>query len=86
MSVWYTSDHHFGHSNIIRYCERPFSFVGEMNEAMVERWNERISADDEVWVLGDVVMGSNHATLRRHVARLRGHKNLVPGNHDRCWR
>ena len=85
MSRWYTSDHHFGHRNIIGYCDRPFADVEEMNIAMVERWNDLVGDDDEVWVIGDVALGDLHANLAEHVARLRGRKILVPGNHDRCW-
>ncbi|WP_258934193.1 hypothetical protein [Nesterenkonia pannonica] len=52
MTTFFTSDHHFGHANIIRYCDRPFADVAEMDEAMIDRWNETVSPDDEVWVLG----------------------------------
>lgn len=85
MDRWYTSDHHFGHSNIIRYCGRPFVDVDEMDKEMVARWNDVVSDEDEVWILGDLVMGRKDQGLASHVARLRGHKILVPGNHDRCW-
>ncbi len=86
MAIWYTSDHHFGHANIIGYCDRPFASVWEMDEAMVERWNERVGADDDVWVLGDFAMGKTKESLRRSGPRLAGRKILVPGNHDRCWK
>ncbi len=85
MARWYTSDHHFGHRNIIDYCDRPFAGTDEMNDAMVERWNDLLGDDDEVWLIGDVALGDLHAMLIEHVARLRGRKILVPGNHDRCW-
>lgn len=55
-----------------------------MNAALVAAWNEAVAPDDEVWVLGDVVMGgvAQHLPL---VGHLHGHKILVPGNHDACW-
>lgn len=88
MATWFTSDLHFGHRNIIRYCDRPFPLtdegVADMDEAMVATWNAVVAADDEVWVLGVVAMGSLDRTLPR-VARLQGTKHLVAGNHDRCW-
>ena len=85
MARWYTSDHHFGHRNIIGYCDRPFASVDGMNAAMVERWNDLVGDDDEVWVIGDIALGDLHVMLADYVARLRGRKILVPGNHDRCW-
>jgi calcineurin-like phosphoesterase family protein len=84
MTRYFTADLHFGHVNIIRYCGRPFPDVTAMNDGLVERWNETVTDDDEVWVLGDVAMGPILDSLR-HVRRLTGTKHLVPGNHDRCW-
>ncbi len=84
MATWFTADLHFGHRNIIEYCNRPFSDVDDMTTGLVDRWNERVAADDDVWVLGDVAMGRIAESLPA-VARLHGHKHLVAGNHDRCW-
>jgi calcineurin-like phosphoesterase family protein len=84
MTRFFTADLHFGHVNIIRYCDRPVPNVDAMNEGLVERWNAAVTDDDEVWVLGDVAMGQILDSLR-HVRRLAGTKCLVPGNHDRCW-
>ena len=85
MTRWWTSDHHFGHENIIRYCGRPFADADAMNRAMVDRWNEVVADGDEVWILGDLVMGQLIVNLSAHVSRLKGRKILVPGNHDACW-
>ena len=85
MGRWYTSDHHFGHQNIIRYCDRPFPDADAMDNEMVARWNDVVVDSDEVWILGDLVMGGKTQGLAGHVARLKGQKILVPGNHDRCW-
>ncbi len=88
MTVWFTSDLHFGHRNISRYCGRPFpdtdEGVHEMDEALVARWNEVVAPNDAVWVLGDVALGLIDRSLA-HVTRLAGTKRLVAGNHDRCW-
>jgi calcineurin-like phosphoesterase family protein len=81
---FWTADLHFGHENIIRYTHRPWATVAEMDAGLVARWNEVVGDDDEVWVLGDVAMGPIAESLG-HVARLRGRKVLVAGNHDRCW-
>lgn len=83
MTTWWTSDTHFSHANIIRYCDRPFRDVQEMNEALIEKWNSTVAADDVVYHLGDLALGQE---IERQVAltsRLHGDKRLVPGNHDR---
>ena len=48
MTIWFTSDHHFGHENIIKYCDRPFNSVGHMNAAMIEAWNGAVAPGDTV--------------------------------------
>lgn len=83
-SVWFTSDTHFGHRNIIRYSQRPYRDVAHMTEGLVAAWNDRVGLDDDVWHLGDVAMGALEHSLEA-VRRLHGRKHLVPGNHDRCW-
>lgn len=83
MRFW-TSDIHFGHRNIIDYCNRPFSDPDAMNEEIIRRWNEVVSPDDDVYVLGDVALGKISETLPL-VSRLAGNLFLCPGNHDRCW-
>ena len=84
MTRFFTADLHLGHANIIGYCDRPYAGVDEMNEDLVERWNDTVTSGDEVWVLGDVAMGRLDDSLRL-IAGLAGTKVLVPGNHDRCW-
>lgn len=82
--TWYTADLHLGHERIIELCDRPFGSVGEMNEEILTRWNERVEPGDTVWVLGDVALGPIEQSLAL-VSRLHGHKILVAGNHDRCF-
>ena len=82
MEHWLTADLHLGHVNIIEYCDRPFSDVDSMNEAIVERWNQTVAAEDRVLVLGDVAMGRIDDTLKI-ARRLNGVKVLLTGNHDR---
>ncbi len=84
MARFWTADLHFGHANIIRYSHRPFADVDEMHRGLVERWNAVVDPTDEVWVLGDVAMGTIAESLP-HVRELHGTKVLVAGNHDRCW-
>lgn len=79
-----SSDEHFGHRNIIGYCDRPFATVEEMDDALETLWNETVRPHHVVWVLGDVAMGRLEQSLSR-IARLHGRKHLIAGNHDRCW-
>ena len=53
--IWFTSDLHFNHLNILKYepKSRPFENVAEMNEALIKNWNDRVKPEDTVFVLGD---------------------------------
>lgn len=82
--IWFTSDWHLGHVNVIGYSGRPFGDVDEMNDALVERHNDLVADDDIVYVLGDVAMGKRAESLQ-HVQRFRGRLQLIAGNHDHCW-
>lgn len=84
MTTWFTSDLHFGHANIIDYSGRPFADPETMNRALIDRWNDSVQPDDTVWVLGDVALGRIADTLEL-VRDLNGNKQLLAGNHDRCW-
>lgn len=81
-NVFVTSDTHFGHANIITYCNRPFASVEEMDEAMIARWNAVVKPEDKVYHLGDVYMSKSYGRAERTLARLNGTKVLILGNHD----
>jgi calcineurin-like phosphoesterase family protein len=80
--LYFTSDHHFWHTNIIKYCNRPFVSVEEMNEALIQNWNDLVLPEDEVYYLGDFSMAARPVEI--YTSRLNGIKYLVPGNHDFC--
>lgn len=80
--LYFTSDHHFWHANIIEYCKRPFESVEEMNRSMVQSWNDIVTPDDEVYYLGDFSMAARSVEI--FTPLLNGIKYLVPGNHDFC--
>ena len=80
--IFFSSDHHFYHSNIIRYCQRPFLSVEEMNEEMVRRWNTVVQPEDIVYYLGDFSLAKRAVTV--FAPRLHGQKHLLMGNHDAC--
>jgi calcineurin-like phosphoesterase family protein len=81
-NIWFTSDHHFGHANIIHFSNRPYENVGEMNEGLIARWNEVVGEKDTVYHLGDLFfISKNEAEAVR--SRLNGRICLVRGNHDK---
>jgi calcineurin-like phosphoesterase family protein len=82
MRTWFTSDHHFGHANIIKLCHRPFTSVEHMHAYMLEAWNRVVAPDDEVNYLGDFAMKA-HLALQL-LPQLNGTKVLIAGNHDPC--
>lgn len=79
---FFTSDPHYYHLNVIKYCNRPYSSVEEMNEALVNNWNSVVTQEDEVYCLGDFSLASRPVEV--FSSRLLGKKLLVPGNHDFC--
>lgn len=86
-NIWITSDTHFNHANILNFTDfdgkkvRPFSSVDEMNEIMIERWNECVKSGDKIYHLGDVFFGSK-SWIEENWSRLNGQKRLIVGNHD----
>jgi hypothetical protein len=82
MRRWFSSDPHYGHANIIRFCDRPFDDVDHMASILVDAINATVPAGDELWLLGDLGLGPierSLAVLRRIAADV----VLVGGNHDR---
>jgi len=84
-TVWFTADLHFGHKNIIKYCDRPFSSVEEMDEYIVNMWNSCVGHNDEVFILGDVSLAGYKNGAELYFDRLSGSITVVPGGHDRKW-
>lgn len=79
---YYVADTHWCHSNIIKFCTRPFASVEEMNEAMIERWNSKVTKKDTVYHLGDVVFRGSFSQTKEILDRLNGKIILIKGNHD----
>ena len=63
--IYFTSDLHFYHDNIIHHCQRPFWSSDDMNDSLIENWNDTVSPDDEVYILGDVTMEGPDGTDSR---------------------
>lgn len=79
--IFFTSDTHFNHANIIKFCGRPFNSVEEMNDELIRRWNEKVGPDDIVFHLGDFAWGGSEI-WNSILSRLNGHIHLIVGNHD----
>lgn len=84
--VWFTSDEHYDHESIIKFCERPFSNTREMTEELIKRNNEVVKAGDRVYHLGDMFWRTN--TLKDALSiryRLTGQHFYIYGNHDEVF-
>jgi len=82
VSVYFTSDTHFGDPRVLRIDKRPFRSLEEHDAALVSRWNETVSPGDAVWHLGDFALHVTAARIGALLAALAGEKHLVTGNND----
>jgi calcineurin-like phosphoesterase family protein len=82
MSIWFTSDHHFGHAGARSLYRRPFASVPEMDQQMIARWNAVIKPEDEVWHLGDFAVRQSPERVAALLLELHGRKHLIAGNND----
>lgn len=85
MTKWITSDLHFGHTNIMKFCpvtRAGFTDVADMREKMIKEWNSNVAPEDETFILGDFAFlpAKDAVDILR---RLNGTKILIKGNHDR---
>ena len=83
MNVFFTSDLHLGHENVIKFDNRPFSSVEEMDEELISRWNKKVAPGDLVYVLGDLIWKARNNDADDILRSLNGQKILIKGNHDR---
>lgn len=87
---WFISDTHFFHENMLKFVDdqgqkiRPFNSINEQHEIMIERWNGLVKDNDYVYHLGDVTFQYN-GLFNNLMKRLKGHKRLIVGNHDKIW-
>jgi calcineurin-like phosphoesterase family protein len=82
--AWVVADHHFGHRNIIKYCDRPWTDENKMDEDLIKLHNSVVAPDDVVYFLGDMTMKQSDRVgwLQKIVGRMHGTKHLIFGNHD----
>lgn len=79
--IWFTSDLHFWHKNICKYCNRPFDSVEQMNDTIIDKWNSIVKLDDTVFILGDLGF-CGIEKLRLLISQLNGNLIVIQGNHD----
>lgn len=80
--IYLIADTHFGHANIIKYCNRPYYCVEDMNKDLIYRWNNIIADSDKVFILGDFALGTANQ-IKEWGRQLNGSKILIRGNHDK---
>lgn len=80
--IYFTSDEHYWHQNVIKYCDRPYDDVQKMNEDLILKHNMIVKPEDTVYRLGDFSLAFRSVEL--YGMRLMGNKKLIPGNHDMC--
>ena len=80
---YYIADLHFGHVNILNFqsSNRSYSSIEEMDQDLIRNWNDVVSEDDDVYILGDFGFKSRY-DWKTYVDQLKGRKHLIIGNHD----
>lgn len=81
MKTYFTSDLHFTHESMIRFDNRPFTNVDEMDAELIKRWNSRVNKVDTVYVLGDIFWKASQ--VGSILSQLNGHIVVIKGNHDK---
>ena len=81
--IWLISDTHFDHTNIIRYCDRPFYSVQVMNQVLLRNWNGTVAPGGVVYFVGDMTFGKHHRKAGYWLRLLNGKKIFIRGSHDR---
>lgn len=81
--IYFTSDTHFCHSNILNLCDRPFNSISHMNDTLIHNWNAYVSDNDEIYILGDFLYRGTGRDANQILRRLKGKKYLIRGNHDK---
>lgn len=83
--IYFTSDLHLGHSNIIRHTDRPFESVEEMNDVLIDNINSFVSKNDTLYILGDLAFIIEKEMANDLIKKINGRKIFIRGNHDRHY-
>lgn len=79
---FFTSDIHFGHANILKFDNRPWTNIEDHDKDIIDRWNKQVGPNDIVWYLGDFGLRNASSYLEEVMKKLTGKIHFVPGNHD----
>ena len=85
MSIFLTSDLHLCHSREFIYGPRGFTNVKDHDETIVHNWNNVVSPEDDVYILGDLMLNDNENGIKL-LKQLNGRKHIILGNHDTAIR
>ena len=80
--IFFTSDTHHGHKNVLTFCQRPFTDIKHQGDELVKNWNSVVRKNDVVFHLGDVCWFNSRHDTKKFLDRLNGTIYVVPGNHD----
>lgn len=80
---YFIADTHFSHEKILRLANRPFKNLHDMEETLVKNWNEKVTRNDDIYIIGDFLYGGTGAEATRILKRLHGKKYLIVGNHEK---
>jgi len=92
MNIWFTADLHLFHANIIKFCNRPFKSMEEMDSVLIKNWNSRVKGEDTVFVIGDFIFTNSpggkpgegeKVNVPDIISQLNGNKIFIVGNHDK---
>ena len=81
--TFFTSDTHFRHNNILKYCNRPFKNTDDMDKQIIKNWNSKINPNDDVYFLGDFTLSNNIEYIENILSQLNGNIYVIKGNHDK---
>jgi len=80
--IWFTADEHYGHTNIIKYCNRPFSSIEEMDKTIIDNFNAKVKSGDAVYHLGDFTL-KEYERAKEYMHKLNGCHFFIIGSHDK---
>lgn len=83
--IYFTSDLHLGHEAVIKYQNRPFANIEEMNRTLINNYNAVVKNNDTCYILGDICHHINLSMANEVISKLNGHKILIIGNHDQIY-
>jgi calcineurin-like phosphoesterase family protein len=82
MTFRFISDLHIGHENVLRFDQRPFENMFQMENVIIDNWNKNVKKHDRTYILGDTIWSPKFKDWKEFLDKLNGQKVLIVGNHD----